>query len=141
MNANLHKRGSCLCGAVKFSINLKHPAFGACHCSMCRKWGGGPLLTVDSDAPAQYSQGEDQIRTFSSSEWAERGFCATCGSHLFYRLKQGGFYAVPVGLIEEADDLTFGLQVFIDEKPASYCFSNQTETMTGQQVAEMFDQT
>jgi hypothetical protein len=140
MEAQIEKQGSCLCGAIAFSLSLKHPTFGACHCSMCRKWGGGPLLTVDTDTPVKYLRGEDQIRAFSSSEWAERGFCATCGSHLFYRFKQGGFYAVPLGLLEKPEDLTFHLQVFIDEKPSNYCFSNQTQTLTGEQVIAQFSQ-
>lgn len=139
MEQTIEKQGRCLCGAVEFSLSLKHPTFGACHCSMCRKWGGGPLLTVDTDIPVQYIR-EDQIRVYSSSDWAERGFCATCGSHLFYRLKQSGFYAVPVGLLDEPEDLTFDLQVFIDEKPSGYCFSNQTRTMTGEEVAALFSQ-
>lgn len=140
MHAEMEKHGSCLCGAVAFSLTLKHSTFSACHCSMCRKWGGGPMLTVDSATPVKYLRGEDNIRAFSSSEWAERGFCATCGSHLFYRFKQGGFYAVPLGLLEAPEDLTFHLQVFIDEKPSNYCFSNQTQTLTAAQVIEQFNQ-
>ena len=45
----------------------------------------------------------DSISVFSSSDWAERGFCSKCGGHLFYRLKKEGHYAVPVGLLDDGE--------------------------------------
>jgi hypothetical protein len=45
-------------------------------------------------------QGLQYVRTYASSEWAERGFCSQCGTHLFYRVIKGEFYAVPVGLLQ-----------------------------------------
>src|SRR4051794_39009432 len=41
-----NKTGTCLCGSVSVSVKLEKCAFDACHCGMCRKWGGGPALTV-----------------------------------------------------------------------------------------------
>jgi len=83
--------------------------------------------------------GEENIAVFDSSEWAERGFCKQCGSHLFYRLKDTAEMEIPVGLFEgNTDDLKFELQVFIDHKPDYYSFANQTETMTEQQVIEKY---
>lgn len=37
--------GSCLCNAVTFTANAIDHGIGACHCGICRKWGGGPLIT------------------------------------------------------------------------------------------------
>lgn len=80
-------------------------------------------------------EGDEHVAVFKSSEWAERGFCKQCGSHLFYRLKETGQYIMPVGLFEHDDDLVFDHQVFIEEKPPTYRFANDTEDMTG---AELF---
>lgn len=33
-------KGSCLCGAVTFSVNKFKPLTGHCHCSMCQKFHG-----------------------------------------------------------------------------------------------------
>lgn len=128
--------GSCLCGAVHISATLTDNAIGACHCSMCRKWGGGPLFAKEVGSDVQFA-GEENITVFNSSEWAERGFCKQCGTHLFYRLKQGGFYALPVGLFDN-NDWQFDHQVFIDEKPAFYGFTNKTRDMTGAEVFAQF---
>lgn len=82
-------------------------------------------------------EGEENISVFNSSEWAERGFCKKCGSHLFYRLKESNQYIIPVGLFDDDKMFVFDHQVFIEEKPSFYCFANKTNDMTG---AELFAQ-
>ena len=39
-------KGSCLCGSVTISASLLKNEMAACHCGMCRKWGGGPFMEV-----------------------------------------------------------------------------------------------
>ena len=82
--------------------------------------------------------GEDSVAVFDSSEWAERGFCRNCGTHLFYRLKESRQHMVPVGLFEESAGLEFKGQVFIDEKPEYYEFANKTQNLTGAELFAMF---
>ncbi|MGL4617934.1 MAG: GFA family protein [Chroococcidiopsis sp.] len=129
-------KGSCLCGAVSLSTTSIDRHIAACHCSMCRKWGGGALLAVECGSDVSF-QGEDNIGIYQSSEWAERGFCKQCGSHLFYRLKQNNQYYIPAGIFDNDEGLVFEHQVFIDEKPAYYSFANETKNLTG---AELFAQ-
>lgn len=140
MSAIVECQGRCLCGSVDIRVKSISTEIGACHCSMCRKWGGGPLLAVDCGTDVSF-KGEDKITIYSSSDWAERGFCSKCGTHLFYRLKQNMQYIMPVGLFENAPSLIFDHQIFIDEKPEYYSFENQTKNMTGEEVfAQYSDQ-
>ncbi len=134
-NANV-AQGSCLCGAVNLSTTSMNNHVAACHCSMCRKWGGGPLLGVECESDLSFS-GKENIGVYQSSEWAERGFCKKCGSHLFYRFKKNHHYYIPVGIFDNSEGLVFEHQVFIDEKPEYYSFANETKNMTG---AEIFAQ-
>jgi hypothetical protein len=76
----------------------------------------------------------DSISDFSSSAWAERGFCRACGSHLFYRLKKEGNYWMPVGLFNDEQPWILDQQIFIDEKPPFYSFANETKNLTGAEV-------
>lgn len=124
---------SCLCGAVRMTAKGCNRSLGACHCNMCRKWGGGPLLAVDCGTEVQWI-GEECISVFDSSDWADRGFCSKCGSHLFYRLKGNKQYIVPIGLLDDGTSVVFDHQVFIDEKPDYYAFANKTRDMTGAEV-------
>ena len=80
-------------------------------------------------------EGESHIRVYPSSDWAERAFCGTCGTHLYYRLKPTGQYIMPVGLFDDDTGLTFENEVFVDEQPHYYAFANETERLTG---AELF---
>lgn len=129
MSELIESGGSCLCGKVySFSKSVNVNA-GACHCSICRRWGGGPLFAVDCGANVTFD-GEEHISLFDSSEWAERGFCRQCGTHLFYRLKETQKYFLPVGLFDEGISFVFDHEIFSEEKPSFYSFSESTREMT-----------
>ena len=130
-------KGYCLCGKVKITAPHMGAKFGACHCRMCRRWTGGPLLAVDCGNDVRF-EGEDEITVFDSSDWAERGFCKHCGTHLFYRLKEPNQYIMPVGIFDNEENFIFDSQVFIDQKPSYYCFSNRTNDMTRAEVFAMY---
>ncbi len=129
--------GHCLCGAIKIKVAGVNTNFGACHCDMCRRWVGGPFLAMDCGTEVSF-EGEENIGVYDSSDWAERGFCKQCGSHLFYRLKQNQQTMMPPGLFEPIGDITFDHQVFIEEKPAYYDFANKTQNMTGEECFAAF---
>lgn len=129
--------GACLCGAVKFTAMKASTAVSACHCGICRKWGGGPLLAVDCEQDV-FFEGGDNVGVYGSSAWAERGFCKKCGSHLFYRFKESFHYVIPVGLFDEQEDFVFNSQIFIDKKPPYYQFANKTENLTESEVFEKY---
>lgn len=137
MNKLVETRGACLCGSVKLTTKSASPTVGACHCSICRQWTGGPYMAVDCGTDVSFSS-EENIGLFASSEWAERGFCKKCGSSLFYKLKASGQYIISAGILELESELDFDHQVFIDEKPDYYCFSNRTKDLTGTEVFAMF---
>jgi hypothetical protein len=132
------RQGHCLCGAITITANQAASHVDACHCHMCRRWGGGPFVEIDCGTDVVIDEAE-RMTVYSSSEWAERAFCRDCGTHLFYRLKGTGEHMVCAGLFDEATDQDAGLalrrQVFIDEKPAYYSFAGDSEKLTG---AELF---
>jgi hypothetical protein len=105
----------------------------ACHCGMCRRWGGGPALAVHC-GPDVDIVGVDNITTYASSAWAERGFCSRCGTHLFYRLVAGGDYILFAGFFGDSVAFHFSEQIFIDSKPDAYAFANVTVNLTEAEV-------
>ncbi len=126
-------KGRCLCGAIEVTVEAVSSRLGACHCNMCRRWGGGPLFAVDCGTAVEFA-GAENVGRFDSSQWAERGFCKLCGTHLFYRIKSADQYLMPVGLFDDPKGIVFNHQVFVDEKPTYYSFSNATHDMTGAEV-------
>ena len=137
MSDKIELKGRCLCGAVTVEAKQASTHVGACHCGMCRRWGGGPLMAVDCGTEVVIG-GRENVSVFNSSEWAERGFCNQCGSHLFYRLKESGQHMMPAGLFEDSSQMVLSHQVFIDNKPEFYSFSNETKDMTEAEIFAMY---
>ena len=52
-------KGSCLCGAVGVSSANPNNHVGACHCGMCRKWGGSSLMVIDCGSNIDFSGAEN----------------------------------------------------------------------------------
>lgn len=138
MTALQERTGTCLCGAVRLAATPKSLHVGVCHCDMCRQWGGGPMFAIECEESVRF-EGDPNIGIYPSSEWAERGFCRHCGTHLFYRLKEGGHYAIPVGLLKEGEPWQFAEEIFIDRKPAFYSFAESTRKLTEAEVFAHFE--
>ena len=103
--------GRCLCGAVRITAAEVPVEFGACHCGMCRKWGGGgPLFAVHCSGEIAFDGAENIVR-YHSSEWAERAFCKKCGTNLFYRLVDSDEHIFSVGIFDDQSAFTFASQV------------------------------
>lgn len=127
-------KGSCLCGSIEVET-ADHPDIGLCHCTMCRRWTGGPMFAVHCGPDVTFTGATPSV--YSSSEWAERGFCPQCGTHLFYHLKHNDEYVLTAGLFQN-EDFQLVSEIFIDEKPKWYSLSNKTHQLTGQQVFDQY---
>ncbi|HYQ04837.1 MAG TPA: GFA family protein [Polyangiaceae bacterium] len=74
--------GSCLCGAVAYEFEGEPRIVVNCHCSKCRKATGSTVATwvlVPLDR-FRWTRGEQLLKSFASSEGAQRSFCGTCGA-------------------------------------------------------------
>ena len=121
--------GKCLCGAVTFTAQSVESHVHACHCSMCRGWTGGPMLAAQASGVS--FGGEDKIKRYASSTWAERGFCSECGTNLFYRLKEPEMYMMSTGVFDDAEQFELAGEIYVDEKPSGYDFAGEHPRLTG----------
>ena len=127
--------GRCLCGVVGITVSAMKPLVDVCHCSMCQRWGGmfagvqGDGFTVD---------GRENVTVYASSDWAERAFCRTCGSNLWFRFLPSDHHSFLAGLFdftpEQAERLAIEQQIFVDEKPAWYDLAQNTPMKTGEEI-------
>lgn len=123
------RTGRCLCGAVGFTARQIDPHVHACHCSMCRRWSGGPALAASVGSIAFDS--DDEVGVYASSAWAERAFCKRCGTNLFYRLKEAGSTVVWSGTFDDPAGLELAGEIYIDEKPGFYALAGEHPRQTG----------
>jgi hypothetical protein len=82
---NLSLKGGCLCGAVRYRISGAPRSADYCHCRMCRRAAGAPVvarLTVANDF-FNWMSGTPAV--YRSSPDAERFFCRKCGTQLALR--------------------------------------------------------
>jgi hypothetical protein len=102
--AALPATGGCQCGAVRYRIT----AFIAgsahiCHCRMCQRAVGGPFaaLTAATDDAFEWTKGE--AAAWRSSSEATRGFCAECGTPLYYHGDDSGRINVTIASLDNPD--------------------------------------
>jgi hypothetical protein len=110
--------GGCHCGAVRFRAVGPLRQILICHCSDCLKitgtsWGASAVhadhFTLLTDAG---------LRWYRSSSWAERGFCTTCGSQMFYRRDDLPLVSIAPGAFDDGDMLTVSGQIYADSHPS-----------------------
>ena len=132
--------GRCMCGAVSVAATPVRAAIAACHCDMCRQWTSSMLMTVPVESGSLEVSGP--VKTFTSSEWAERAFCGECGSPLWYRLTNGHDdemqMQLSAGLFDGAGGFELKLEMFIDRKPGGYAFEGERRQMTEAEVIAAF---
>jgi len=78
-------------------------------------------------------EGADKIKRYASSDWAERGFCADCGSNLFYRLKEADRYIMCTGAFDDQSPFELVGEIYVDEKPPGYAFAGDHPRQTGEE--------
>lgn len=79
--------GRCLCGAVSYEVIGSLRDVLMCHCEECRRWHGHVSATAAAkrgDLVMKEERGLRWIESPRSDARARRGFCAECGSSLFW---------------------------------------------------------
>jgi hypothetical protein len=74
--------GGCLCGAIRYQSTALPVRGVICHCSMCRKHSGAPILAFVHFPLDAFTWVKGKPARYLSSQYAERGFCSKCGSTL-----------------------------------------------------------
>jgi hypothetical protein len=77
--------GGCLCGAVRYRITAAPVETLYCHCRMCQRAHGAPViawLTVPLDS---FAVTAGSPVAYASSAKALRHFCGECGTPLSWR--------------------------------------------------------
>lgn len=81
--------GGCQCGKVQYEADSAISDLSHCHCLMCRKLHAAAFATfagVKRDS-FRWTAGEDDVKTYPSSETSDRLFCGNCGAQLLVDYK------------------------------------------------------
>lgn len=81
--------GGCLCGAIRFASRAAPIATGYCHCRLCQRTSGAPVLAWASFPVPEFRYERGEPSLYPSSSHGQREFCGRCGSQLAYRESRG----------------------------------------------------
>ena len=73
-----------------------------------------------------------------ASDWAERGFCATCGSTLWYGSVADGVRHLSAGLFPDAGGGQMKIEFFADRCPNGYALTGDHRRLTTAETEAMF---
>ena len=125
------RAGGCLCGAVRYRLRAAPERFGACHCTICQRISGGVNLSFNVAAEDIDVTGLEAVRTYRSSDWAERSFCGTCGANLWYRgLGEGAGYSLGLGTLDDKSGMVLEREICIESKPDTYALAGDHPRLT-----------
>ena len=93
--------GGCQCGAVRYALNAPPDKPCICYCRMCQKQVGNVFGAFAGINIKDFELTRGEISYFRSSDEADRGFCAKCGTPLAYRHIGRPRIAVTIGSLDD----------------------------------------
>jgi len=118
--------GSCLCGAVRYTVNGEVQHFYHCHCSRCRKASGtGHASNLFLKGTISWDSGEDLLKSYKLPE-AERftnTFCQTCGSRMPRFIEAFDMVFIPAGSLDNEPEIGPQARIFTGSRADWSCDS------------------
>lgn len=74
--------GGCACGAIRYRLASTPFDAGYCHCRICQKSSGAPVLAFATVPIGDFQIMQGAVSFRSSSSFGRRGFCPDCGTQL-----------------------------------------------------------
>ncbi|CUH75534.1 GFA family protein [Tropicibacter naphthalenivorans] len=115
-------KGHCLCGAIQFETSAQPQGPSLCHCSQCRRQSGH--LWGSAYVPRAALRITGDVRWYDSSEQAQRGFCPTCGSFLFWHAHAEDTISFALGALDNPTGITLEKHIFTKDKGDYYAITD-----------------
>ena len=112
--------GGCLCGAVRYRLQPPLRSVVACHCGQCRRTSGNYVSATAVPREKFALSNDDGLKWYRSSEQAQRGFCAECGSSLFWSADGRDTITIMSGTIDGQTGLTTVAHICVADKGDYY---------------------
>ncbi|WP_119066273.1 GFA family protein [Rubrobacter indicoceani] len=113
MNSKVRNSGGCLCGGVRYEVRGPLRPVVNCHCSQCRRTSGHFVAATAAKKRDLEIHEAGVLRWYKSSEKARRGFCAACGSSLFWEPFEEGWVAIMAGTLDGPTGLRTEADIFV----------------------------
>ena len=113
--------GGCLCGALRFRVEVRPINSGYCHCSQCRLAGSGGT-PIGGIAKESFSilTGEAVLGNFDKSDDSKFFFCSKCGSSVFTEKPSAALVHVRYGALLDTPSLSPQAHMYVGSKADWY---------------------
>ena len=108
--------GRCICGAVAFEVQGPLRDVLLCHCTECRRWAGhvwAATAALVEDLSFVEDRGLRWIDSPDSAYDAQRGFCAECGSSLFWQAPGKDRISIAAGCLDAPTGISTVGQIYV----------------------------
>ena len=126
--------GSCLCGSVAFVVDGEMAPPIACHCHECRKQSGHHFAASETPRAGLRMTREDGLVWYKASDFASRGFCARCGSTLFWSRDGSASIHVLMGSLDAPTGLSLAAHMWTSEKGDYYDIADGLPQIEGDDI-------
>ncbi len=134
--------GSCLCGAIKYSVSGEADAIRGCHCSRCRQRSGSayftgmPVLFTDFEIDGD----ENNITSFflAGSQYYGYRFCRTCGTLVPSIFPDGKRTVIAAGSLDSTPPVRLMFHIYYASK-APWLHLSEKETCFDEHPPSDFD--
>lgn len=121
--------GSCLCKAIRYSIEGERPfkRITHCHCGMCRKQHGAAFATygVAKRAAFALSDPHGALVEYRATPEVARSFCNRCGSSLFWSHEaHADFIDVALGTLDDDPGRPIDAHIYVSSKAGWHAISD-----------------
>ncbi len=97
--------GGCQCGAVRYALREQPTNPHICHCRMCQKAFGSFFAPLTGVPLTAFELTRGKLAIYKSSDLAERGFCANCGTPLTIHDVGSPRIEISIGSLDEPEKI------------------------------------
>ena len=109
--------GGCLCGNVRFRVTAAALDSGYCHCRMCQRNSGAPVVAWATFPMSGFAWIAGTAAEYPSSTNAKRHFCASCGSYMVFANSQTpAEISVNIGSFDDPEAFPPRKHIFIESR-------------------------
>ncbi|GAB4216142.1 MAG: GFA family protein [Synechococcales cyanobacterium] len=109
--------GGCLCGGVRYRLTLPLVDAGYCHCRLCQRATGAPVVMWATVPVAEFRYERGSVGVFASSPQYQREFCPQCGTQMVFRaIRDPQTVDVTVGSLDQPESVQPLYHIWIESQ-------------------------
>jgi hypothetical protein len=123
--------GGCLCGSVRYEIRGPLRPVIACHCTQCRRQTGHFMASTAARVEHFRLVSDTDLRWYEASNIARRGFCARCGSTLFWAGNDRPYISIAAGSVDGKTGIKTLVHIHMADKGDYYDIADGVPQVEG----------